>query len=116
MSVRALFQAIVTRANKSHEGTRIMQQWTRRYGKVLQFETDTEKFYLVIQEGKIRLSQGEYAAPDLTFRGTGKTISEVFTGKKGFGDAMKNWELTLIGAGHEGFTLGKLVTTVMLEV
>lgn len=116
MSARAFFQAIVMRANKSSEGTRIMQQWTRHYGKILQFETDTEKFYLVIQNGKMRLLEGEYPAPDLTFRGTSKTVNEVFTGKKRFGDAMKNWELVLIGAGHEGFTLGRLITTVMLEV
>jgi len=116
VSARAFFQAIVMRANKSSEGTRIMQQWTRHYGKILQFETDTEKFYLVIQNGKMRLLEGEYPAPDLTFRGTSKTVNEVFTGKKRFGDAMKNWELVLIGAGHEGFTLGRLITTVMLEV
>lgn len=116
MSAKAFFQAIVMRANKSSEGIRIMQNWTRRYGKILQFETDTEKFHLVIQNGKMRLLEGEYPAPDLTFRGTSKTVTEVFTGKKRFGDAMKNWELVLIGAGHEGFTLGRLITAVMLEV
>jgi putative sterol carrier protein len=116
MSAKVFFQAVVMRANKSSEGTRIMQNWTKHYGKVIQFETDTEKFYLVVQNGKIRVSEGEYNAPDLTFRGTSKTVNEVFTGKKRFGDAMKNWELVLVGAGHEGFTLGRLITTVMLEV
>jgi hypothetical protein len=29
---------------------------------------------------------------------------------------MKTWELVLKGAGHEGFALGRLVTTVMMEV
>jgi len=52
----------------------------------------------------------------LTFKGSSRTISEVFTGRKRIGDAMKTWELVLIGAGHEGFALGRLVTAVMLEV
>jgi hypothetical protein len=117
MSTRQLFQAIAMRANKSSEGTKIMQNWTRHYpGKIIQFETDTEKFHLLISEGKMRVVEGEYAAPDLTFKGTSKTVTEVFTGKKRFSDAMKNWELVLVGAGHEGFTLGRLVTAVMLEV
>ncbi|MEM2102026.1 MAG: SCP2 sterol-binding domain-containing protein [Candidatus Bathyarchaeia archaeon] len=117
ISVRQLFQAIAMRANRSVEGTKIMQNWTKHYhGKVIQFQTDTEKFHLVIVDGKMKVVEGEYAAPDLTFQGSSKTISEVFTGKKRIGDALKNWELVLIGAGHEGFTLGRLITTVLLEV
>lgn len=117
MSAKQFFQAIAMRANKSAEGTKIMQNWAKHYdGKIIQFETDTEKFYLIITDGKMRVVEGEYVASDVTFRGSSKTISEVFTGKKRFGDAMKSWELVLIGAGHEGFTLGRLITTVMLEV
>jgi hypothetical protein len=117
VSAKQFFQAIAMRANKSAEGTKIMQNWAKHYdGKIIQFETDTEKFYLIITDGKMRVVEGEYVASDVTFRGSSKTISEVFTGKKRFGDAMKSWELVLIGAGHEGFTLGRLITTVMLEV
>ena len=117
VSARQFLQAIAMRANKSTEGTKIMQNWTRHYpGKIIQFETDTEKFHIIIAEGKMHVTEGIYVAPDLTFRGTSKTINEVFTGKKRFGDAMKSWELVLIGAGHEGFTLGRLITTVMMEV
>jgi len=105
------------RANRSVEGAKIMQNWTSHYyGKVIQFQTDTEKFHLVIADSRMKVVEGEYVAPDLTFQGSSKTISEVFTGKKRIGDALKNWELVLVGAGHEGFTLGRLITTVMLEV
>jgi hypothetical protein len=105
------------RANRSVEGAKIMQNWTRHYyGKVIQFQTDTEKFHLVIADGRMKVVEGEYVASDLTFQGSSKTISEVFTGKKRIGDALKNWELVLVGAGHEGFTLGRLITAVMLEV
>jgi hypothetical protein len=30
-------------------------------------------------------------------------------------DAMKSWDLLLMGAGHEGFIVGRLITTVFLE-
>lgn len=117
ISVKRFFEAVAMRANRSSEGTKIMRDWTGPYdGKVVQFETDTEKFYLVVTGGRLKVYDGEYPAPDLTFRGSSKLISDVFTGRKRIGDAMKNWELVLIGAGHEGFALGRLITTVMLEV
>jgi hypothetical protein len=116
-NVRKFFEAVAMKANRSSEGTKIMKNWVGHYhGKVIQFETDTEQFYLVVTDGKMKVHDGKYPAPDLTFKGSSKTIQEVFTGRKRFGDAMKNWELVLVGAGHEGFALGKLVTTVMLEV
>ncbi len=116
-SVKKFFEAIAMKANRSSEGTKIMNSWTGHYhGKVIQFETDKEQFYLVVADEKMRVHEGRYLAPDLTFKGSSKTISEVFTGRKRFGDAMKSWELVLIGAGHEGFALGRLITTVMLEV
>jgi len=117
ISVKRFFEAVAMKANRSSEGTRIMRDWTGQYdGKVIQFETDTERFYLVVTDGKMKVREGEYPAPDLTFRGSSKLISDVFTGRRPIGDAMKSWELVLIGAGHEGFALGRLITTVMLEV
>jgi hypothetical protein len=117
LTAKKFFEAVAMKANRSGEGTKIMKQWASRYhGKIIQFETDSEQFYLVVADGKMRVREGKYPSPDLTFKGSSKTISEVFTGRKRFPDAMKNWELILVGAGHEGFTLGRLITTVMLEV
>ena len=117
ISVKRFFEAVAMKANRSSEGTKIMRDWTGHYhGKVIQFETDTEKFHLVVTDGKMKVRDGEYPGPDLTFRGPSKLISDVFTGRRRIGDAMKNWELVLTGAGHEGFALGRLITTVMLEV
>jgi len=114
---KKFFEAVAMKANRSSDGTRIMKEWQGHYhGKVIQFETDTEKFFLVVSEGRMGVKDGVYPAPDLTFRGSSKTVSEVFTGRKRIGDAMKAWELVLMGAGHEGFALGRLITTVMLEV
>ena len=115
--VKKLFEAIAMKANRSSEGVRIMKEWIGPYhGKIIQFQTDTEQFYLVVSNGKMKVYDGEYPAPDLIFRGPSKLISDVFTGRKRIGDAMKSWELVLIGAGHEGFALGRLITTVMLEI
>ena len=114
---KKFFEAVAMKANRSSDGTRIMKEWIGHYhGKVIQFETDVEQFYLVVADGKMKVKDGVYPAPDLTFKGSSKTVSEVFTGRKRMGDVMKAWELVLMGAGHEAFALGRLVTTVMLEV
>ena len=113
---KEFFETIAMKANRSSDGQKIMKDWVGRYhGKVIQFQTDIEKFYLVVQDGKMKVLEGVYPAPDLTFKGSSKVVSEVFTGQKRIGEAMKAWELVLVGAGHEGFALGRLVTTMMLE-
>jgi len=117
VSAKKFFEAVAMKANRSSEGTRIMRGWVGHYdGKVIQFETDTEKFHLVVANERMKVYDGEYPAPDLTYKGSSKLISDVFTGRKRIGDAMKSWELMLTGAGHEGFALGRLITTVLLEV
>lgn len=116
MAAKEFFEAIAMKANRSSEGQKIMKDWIGHYhGKIVQFETDTEKFYLVVQDGKMNVLDGEYPAPDLTFKGSSKIVSEVFTGQKPIGDTLKAWELVLVGAGHEGFALGRLVSAMMLE-
>ena len=116
MAAKKLFEAIAMKANRSCDGQKIMKDWVGHYhGKIIQFETDVEKFYLVVHDGKMKVLEGIYPAPDLTFKSSSKVISEAFTGRKRMGDVMKAWELILMGAGHEGFALKRLVTTVMLE-
>jgi len=52
-AVKKFFDAVAMKANRSNDGTRIMKEWVGHYhGKVIQFETDTEKFYLVVADGK----------------------------------------------------------------
>jgi len=116
-SPRRIFEDIAKRGNNSSEAQRIIKQWVGPYhGKILQFETDSEKFYLVVTDGRMKVCSGEYPSPDLTLRGSSQVISDVFTGKRSVGDAMKSWDLLLMGAGHEGSTLAKLITAVFLEV
>ncbi len=116
VSPKKIFEEIAKKANNSSEGKRIMKEWVGPYhGKILQLETDAEKFYLAVTDGRMKVYDGEYPSPDLTFRGSSQVISDVFAGKRSVGDAMKSWDLLLMGAGHEGFILGKLITTVFLE-
>jgi len=113
---RRIFEEIAKKANNSSEAQKIMKQWVGPYhGKILQFETDSEKFHLVVTDRRIEVCGGEYPSPDLTLRGSSQVISDVFTGKRSVGDAMKSWDLLLMGAGHEGSTLAKLITAVFLE-
>lgn len=115
-SPKRFFEALAIKANRSTEGVRIMRGWVGRYdGKIVQFETDTEKFYLVIADSRMRVHEGEYPSPDLIVRGASKVISDAFTGRRSVSDAMKNWELVLVGSGNEGFALGRLIMTVMME-
>lgn len=113
---REIFEEIAKKTNSSAEGQRIIEEWVGPYdGKILQFETDSEKFYLLITDGKVEVHRGEYPSPDLTFRGSSQVVVDVFTGKRSVGDAIKSWDLLLMGAGHEGFMLGKLISTVFAE-
>ncbi len=115
-SPREIFEEITKRVSESVEGQRIIEEWVGPYdGKILQFETDAEKFYLVITVGKMKVCTGEYPSPDLTFRGSSQVIVDVFTGKRSVGDAIRSWDLLLMGAGHEGFMLRRLITTAVLE-
>jgi hypothetical protein len=117
MAMKEFFEALAMKANRSNDGQKIMKDWVGHYhGKIIQFEAGNEKFHLLVHDGKMTVADGVYPAPDLTFKASSETLSEVFTGRKPIGDAIKAWELVLVGAGHEGFALGRLVTTVMMEV
>jgi hypothetical protein len=46
MAAKKLFEAIAMKANRSSDGQKIMKDWVGHYhGKIIQFETDVEKFY-----------------------------------------------------------------------
>ncbi len=113
---KQIFEEITERVNQSPKGQRIIKEWVGPYdGKILQFETEAEKFYLMITDGKMELCTGEYPSPDLTLRGSSQVIKDVFTGKRSVGEVIRSWDLLLMGAGHEGLMLGKLIATVSLE-
>jgi len=114
--IRKMLEAIAMKANRSAEGQRMMREWVGQYdGKIIQFETENEKFYAAVAKEKMKILNGEYPAPDLIIRGKADILLEVFTGRRRFTDAMKNWDIVLIGAGHEAFSAGRLIAQVMME-
>lgn len=114
--IRKMLEAIAMKANRSVDGQKMMKEWVGQYdGKIIQFEADSEKFYAAVTREKMKILTGEYPAPDLIIRGKPETLLEVFTGRRRFGDAMKNWDIILVGAGHEAFHAGRLIAQVMME-
>lgn len=113
--IRRFIEAIAMKANRDEEIKNTMRNWVGGYhGKIIQFETDPENFYIVVQNEKMEVRTGSCPSPDLTIRAPSKVITDVFTGRRRFGDAMRSWELLLIGAGHEAFQLARVITAVML--
>jgi len=114
--IRKMLEAIAMKANRSTEGQKMMKEWVGQYdGKIIQFEADADKFYAAVSKERMKILSGEYPAPDLTIRGKAETLLEVFTGRRRFGDAMKSWDVVLIGAGHEAFHAGRLIAQVIME-
>ena len=90
-SPKRIFEEIAKKASSSKEGRKIMKEWTGPYlGKIIQFETNAERFYLVVTDERMKVYDGEYPSPDLTFRGSSQVVSDVFTGKRSVGEAMKS--------------------------
>ena len=113
--IRKFMEAVAMKANRDEETKRTMREWVGRYhGKIIQFETDPENFYLAVQNDRMEVRPGNNPSPDLTIRAPSKVIVDVFTGRRRFGDAMRSWDLLLIGAGHEAFQLSRVIMAVML--
>lgn len=113
--IRKFIEAVAMKANREEETKKAMRYWVGRYhGKIIQFETDPENFYLVVQDGRMKVRAGSNPSPDLTVRAPSGVITDVFTGRRRFGEAMKSWDLVLIGAGHEAFHLARLIMAVIL--
>ncbi len=114
--IKEFFQTTAVKANMSSRGKQMMKKWVGHYdGKVVQFETGAELFYLAISNEAMRICDGEYPSPDVIFRGTPELIMDVFTLKKSMESVMKGWELTVLGAGHDGFALRDLIATLLRE-
>ena len=114
--VKDFFQKTAVKANKSSNGKLMMKEWVGHYdGKVVQFQTGTELFYIVVTNEMMRVCDGEYSSPDIIFRGSSELVMDVFTLKKNMEAAMKNWELVVLGSGHDGFALRELVATVLFR-
>ena len=113
---KGFFETTVMKLNQCDSAKLTMKEWIGHYdGKVIQFQTDTELFHIVVAAENIRVSDGEYPSPDVIFRGPSELIVDVFKLKHNLESAMKNWEIVVLGAGHDGFALRDLIATLFCE-
>jgi hypothetical protein len=112
--VRDFFRTIAMKANRSSSAKQMMKEWVGHYdGKVVQFQTGIELFYIIVTNESIKVCEGEYPSSDIILRGSSKLITDVFTQKKSMESAMKRWELVVLGAGHDGFALRKIIASIV---
>jgi len=115
MGIRKFMEAVAMKANRDEEIKKTMRKWVGKYyGKIIQFETDPENFYIAVQNDRMEVRPGNSSSPDLIVRAPSRVIVDVFTGRRRFGDAMRSWDLFLVGAGHEAFQLSQVIMAVML--
>jgi len=110
-----LFETMIQQVNKTPEHREFVREWVGSYqGKVLQLETDSDKFHILLhRQGTMELQTGSYPSPDVIYKASAETLMNLFTGRASFRDLMKRWELIIIGAGHESLPLGQLMMRVL---
>lgn len=113
--VRQFMNHICSAVNNSEEHKKFVAQWLGPFpGKVLQLDAEGEKFYTVITKEKLWMEEGDYPSPDVIYRvKDAQVILDIFTGRAPFRDAMKTWDLVVIGAAHESVPLAQLIFNIM---
>lgn len=113
--VYKFLQMVVQKGNKKDDALKIMKEWVGPYqGKVLQVETDDEFYYVVITESGARAEKGEYPSPDIVFRAPSDLLMQIFTGRTDPIEAIRNWDMVVVGNGHEMVPMNNLIMSVMM--
>ncbi|MBU7043523.1 MAG: hypothetical protein HXS47_08005 [Theionarchaea archaeon] len=113
--VYKFLQMVVQQGNKKEDALQIMAEWAHPYpGKVLQVETDGKFYYVVITPQGATVKEGEYPSPDIIFRAPSDLLMQIFTGRSDPIEAIKKWEMVVVGAGHEMIPMNQLIMTVMM--
>lgn len=110
-----IFEMLIKRVNETPSHREFVRRWVGPYqGKVLQIETDTGIFHILLhRKGVMALQKGSYSSPDVIYKATSETLMNLFMGRESFRDLMNRWELIIIGAGHESVPLGQLMMRVL---
>lgn len=116
--VRQFMRHICSAVNSSEDHQKFVAQWIDPYqGKILQVDAEGEKFYVVMTKEKLWMEEGDYPSPDVIYRvKDAQVILDIFTGRAPFRDAMKTWDLWVIGAAHESVPLAQLIFNVMQAI
>ncbi len=113
--IAELFEGFISQVNKVPEHRAFIREWVGPYqGKVLQVETETETFHILLhRKGIMELRYGSYPSPEVIYKASSKILMSLFTGQASFRDLMKRWDLIIIGAGHESVPLNQLMMRVL---
>ena len=113
--VHKFLQMIVQQGNKKEDAVKIMKDWVGAYhGKVLQVETDGKFYYVVITKEGAHVKEGEYPSPDIVFRAPSDLLMQIFTGRADPIEAIKKWEMVVVGSGHEMVPMNKMIMAIMM--
>ena len=114
-AMEQMFEHLIKKVNENAEHREFVRNWVGAYhGKVLQVETEKGAFHIrVYRKGTMTFHEGKYPSPDVIYRSSADTLMKLFTGQASFRDLIKNWDLIIIGAGHESVPLGQLFLRVL---
>lgn len=113
--VHKFLQMIIQTGNKKEDAVKIMKEWVGPYdGKILQVETDGKFYYVVITKKGATVKEGEYPSPDIIFRAPSDLLMQIFTGRADPIEAIKKWEMIVVGNGHEMVSMNQMIMAVMM--
>jgi hypothetical protein len=113
--VYKFLQMVIQKGNSKDDALKIMEEWVGPYqGKVLQVETDGEFYHVIITKTGAQAKKGEYPSPDIVFRASSDLLMQIFTGRADPIQAIRNWDMVIVGNGHEMIPMNKMIMSVMM--
>lgn len=108
-------QMVIQQGNRKEDALKIMEEWVGPYqGKVLQVETDGKFYHVIITKKGAKVMEGDYPSPDLVFKAPSDLLMQIFTGRADPIQAIKKWEMIVVGNGHEMVPMNKLIMAVLM--
>ncbi len=108
-------QMVIMQGNKKEDALKIMERWVGPYyGKVLQIETDGKFYHVIIMKKGAKVVEGEYPSPDIIFKAPSDVLMQIFTGRAKAEDALRKWEMIIVGNFHETMPMNELVAAVLM--
>ncbi len=78
--VRSEAEKLIPLINNNSAATKIMQSWPRSI--LLELEGEENPFYIIIEQGQMRVEETSQKEPDIVMEGSATEIAKVFRGDK----------------------------------
>lgn len=78
--VRSEAEKLIPLINNNSAATKIMQSWPRSI--LLELEGEENPFYIIIEQGQMRVEETSHKEPDIIIEGSAIEIAKVFRGDK----------------------------------